>query len=416
MHLLAITVTLLSAALIIGCDGGGPGLVPGADSDVMLPSPDGGVNPDAAAREDQGAVALDLGSPPVDLGADLGDVTDTAVPADEGVPVDHGAPPDQGVPDSGHGMDGGTDGGVDPGPDGGMSLCAPATPGVVRFVALGDGGEGNEAQYQVGQAMADLCCTLGCDLALYLGDNFYDDGVSSLEDMQFDTKFELPYADLDIPFYVVLGNHDSGGLGGAGFEFWRGAIQVDYTNVSDKWTMPNEYYAFVQEHVTFVGLDTNALMWGHQVSEQREFVADTIDAATTPWVIAFGHHPYISNGKHGDAGAYEGIPGIPILSGGSVKSFFDDEICGRVDLYFSGHDHNRQWLPRACDTQLVVSGAAAKTTGFRERAIVGGLRHNGPYNDDDTAGFFWGEIDGNTLRARFYDRYGTLNFETTMTR
>ena len=47
---------------------------------------------------------------------------------------------------------------------------------------------------------------------------------------------------------------------------------------------------------------------------------------------------------------------------------------------------------------------------------MGGLRHNGPYNEDDTAGFFWGEIDGDTLRARFYDRYGTLNFETTMTR
>ena len=27
-----------------------------------------------------------------------------------------------------------------------------------------------------------------------------------------------------------------------------------------------------------------------------------------------------------------------------------------------------------------------------------------------------GEIEGDTLRARFYDRYGTLNFETTMTR
>jgi hypothetical protein len=57
MHLLAITVTLLSAALIIGCDGAGPDLVPGADADVMLPSPDGGVSPDAGAREDQGAVA-----------------------------------------------------------------------------------------------------------------------------------------------------------------------------------------------------------------------------------------------------------------------------------------------------------------------------------------------------------------------
>ncbi|MBK7777984.1 MAG: hypothetical protein IPI43_28370 [Sandaracinaceae bacterium] len=80
MHRFAITVTLLSAALIIGCDGAGPDLAPGADADVMVPSPDGGVSPDAGAREDQGAGPVALGSPPIDLGADLGDITDTAVP------------------------------------------------------------------------------------------------------------------------------------------------------------------------------------------------------------------------------------------------------------------------------------------------------------------------------------------------
>jgi tartrate-resistant acid phosphatase type 5 len=43
-------------------------------------------------------------------------------------------------------------------------------------------------------------------------DNFYDEGVDSLDDEQFQTKFELPYADIDFPFWVVLGNHDYGEL------------------------------------------------------------------------------------------------------------------------------------------------------------------------------------------------------------
>jgi hypothetical protein len=64
----AFALTLLSAALTIGCEGAGPDLAPGADADVMVPSPDGGVSPDAGARDDQGAVPVDLGSPPVDLG------------------------------------------------------------------------------------------------------------------------------------------------------------------------------------------------------------------------------------------------------------------------------------------------------------------------------------------------------------
>src|SRR5688572_3744110 len=80
----------------------------------------------------------------------------------------------------------------------------------LRFVVLGDGGEGNDAQYLVGQAMAGVCAELGCDFALYLGDNFYDTGVESVDDEQFQTKFEMPYADCDFPCYVVLGNHDYG--------------------------------------------------------------------------------------------------------------------------------------------------------------------------------------------------------------
>ncbi|MCB9659350.1 MAG: metallophosphoesterase [Polyangiales bacterium] len=407
-----------------GCTGGSPFDPEGTDAGGA--ARDGGVALDGGAHHDAGTTPDAAGPGSRDAGgidAGLADVG--MLPHDAGVDAggpDQATSPDHGT-DLGHGpldagTDQGADAGVDQGVDGGplMSLCAPPTPGVVRFVALGDGGEGNDAQYQVGHAMAERCCELGCDLALYLGDNFYDDGVSSLEDMQFDTKFEMPYAELDIPFYVVLGNHDSGGLGGAGFEFWRGAIQVDYTNVSDKWTMPHEFYAFVREHVTFVGLDTNALMWSHDVAAQRSFVREAIANADTDWVIAFGHHPYISNGKHGDAGLYEGIPGVPIVSGGTVKSFFEQEICGNVDIYFSGHDHNRQWLPMACGTQHVVSGAAAKTTDFRGRLFGGGLRHDGPFNDDSTPGFFWGEIRGDTLIARFYDLHGTLQFETVHVR
>ncbi len=44
--------------------------------------------------------------------------------------------------------------------------------GSLRFVALGDAGEGNDAQYKVAGAMANLCAEKGCDFAIYLGDNF----------------------------------------------------------------------------------------------------------------------------------------------------------------------------------------------------------------------------------------------------
>ena len=80
------------------------------------------------------------------------------------------------------------------------------TEGTVRFVVLGDAGMGNQAQYDVAEAIKNVCAQRGCDFALYLGDNFYDTGVSSIDDSQFIDKFELPYANLDFPFYKY---HDS---------------------------------------------------------------------------------------------------------------------------------------------------------------------------------------------------------------
>jgi hypothetical protein len=62
-----------------------------------------------------------------------------------------------------------------------------------------------------------------------------------------------------------------------------------------------------------------------------------------------------------------------------------------------------------------VSGAAAKLEEFRGD-VFGNERHDAAFADDQKPGFFWGEIRGDTLRARFYDFDGNLDFETTMTR
>ena len=67
-------------------------------------------------------------------------------------------------------------------------------PFTVRFVALGDAGEGNENQFAVADAIKTICDEKsddlpGCSFAVYLGDNFYDAGVDSVNDSQFQSKF-----------------------------------------------------------------------------------------------------------------------------------------------------------------------------------------------------------------------------------
>jgi tartrate-resistant acid phosphatase type 5 len=274
-------------------------------------------------------------------------------------------------------------------------------------VALGDTGKGNDGQRNVAAAIAAKCARDGCDFALLLGDNVYDSGVASPDDPLFQTVFEEPYRNVDLPFYVILGNHDYGG-NGAGYELFKGPYEVQYSQRSTKWRMPAEYYRFREAHVEIFGLDTNKQMY-NQAAEQRQDVRGWIRGSTATWKIAMGHHPYLSNGPHGNAGEYDGLPFVPIANGAGVKNFMDDIVCGKVDLYLCGHDHSRQWLTGTCDgTELAVSGAGATTTDLPGR--------NPTRFQASTLGFLYVRIEGRTLTAEFLDARGTVEFTRTITK
>jgi predicted phosphodiesterase len=295
---------------------------------------------------------------------------------------------------------------------------------------MGDTGEGNTDQRLVAVQVRDLCAAEGCDFVILLGDNIYDAGVDSVTDDQWRTKFEEPYRDLDLPFYPVLGNHDYGGrliveTGGLGNEFFRGPIEVEYSMHSTRWRMPATFYTLQFENVGFVMLDTNSILWnntenGDQWAWYLGAVAD-LEAAGAEWIIVSGHHPYRSNGRHGNAGSYESIEvggvelpnPVPILNGGFVRTFFEDIVCGTADVVFAGHDHNRQWLdePDAlCGAELIVSGAGAKTTSFEPDTNAS------LYQDDTTPGFLYVVIDGDSFYGRFVDIDGMTSFESSFAR
>lgn len=285
-------------------------------------------------------------------------------------------------------------------------LRGPHPPDSLRFLVLGDAGEGNLTQHRVGASMAALCAAKadgapGCDFALYLGDNFYQVGVDDVHDPQFSEKFEGPYALLDLPFYVVLGNHD---YGSGSLDQDRAAPQIAYTRRSTKWTLPARAYHFPAAHAHFLALDTNAAMlrelWGD--TGQEALIDEALEAAAgATWTIGFGHHPYRSDGPHGNAGAYEGKDWVPIANGAGVQSLVESKLCGRLDLYFAGHDHSRQWLQPRCGMRLAISGAGAKSTAIVDRG-------NAPTFASASPGFLWVAIQGPELVAEFYDQHGNL--------
>ena len=54
--------------------------------------------------------------------------------------------------------------------------------GVIKFGVIGDTGTANMDQQEVADSLAKICRRDGCDLVLMLGDNFYPEGLKTLED------------------------------------------------------------------------------------------------------------------------------------------------------------------------------------------------------------------------------------------
>ena len=311
------------------------------------------------------------------------------------------------------GQDGGASDGEDPGDGDGMSDGQP-----LRFVVLGDGGTGDDAQKKVAAAMAKVCAERGCKFALYMGDNIYEKGVANEDDALFQTNFEDPYAELDFPFHVALGNHDYGGefLGNGGTNLpgtvkdEKAQAQVAYTMKSDKWSLPSSYYTFREGDVQFFVLDTNSVVTDlfRKLSEQQAWLDAEMAKSDARWKVVYGHHPYLSNGQHGNAGEYIGKVGFELQNGDKLKSLVEASVCGKAQLYFSGHDHDREWLEPACGTQFIVSGAAAKLDALPGRGSAS------RWSDGTKRGFLWVEIAGDLMTGVFYDEDAAISYEDSV--
>ena len=264
-----------------------------------------------------------------------------------------------------------------------------------RFVVIGDFGYGTDKQYTVGRAMAGLCAEQGCDFVLSVGDNIYNTGIDSVRDELIERNFEKPFSVLELPFYMVLGNHDTGGVGGDGGLNIRGDIQVEYARWKEKksyrWQMPARYYRIPapveqpekQPLVDIFAIDTSLITSPYDVIQRynlspmyermSRWLVNEKRQSKAQWQLAFGHHTYLSNGKHGNAGNYRNLK-INVdnnfsdrVRGVFVKRFLEEHVCGDMPLWLSGHEHNLQDLKTVSDcagTEFVVSGAGASANAF----------------------------------------------------
>jgi tartrate-resistant acid phosphatase type 5 len=267
-----------------------------------------------------------------------------------------------------------------------------------NILAVGDTGKGIPGQYEVGKALAEKCKQIDCKFSFLLGDNIYDVGISSPQDPQMIEKFELPYADMPVPFYVTLGNHDYGSLA----KDWEKAdFEIEYSKHNPNFILPSYYYTFEKEDTLFIVLDTSRLFHNKDTQQQVDFVHNALAKNTKKWVVVVGHHPYISNGTHGNAGRYDGVP-FPPYSGSVIKSFIEKNLCGKIDIYLGGHDHNLQTLAATgvcADTLFVVSGTGASVTAKLSNK-------NKAHYQDSILGFTSLKFTKNVIEVSHHDVHG----------
>lgn len=215
----------------------------------------------------------------------------------------------------------------------------------LHFLLLGDWGrQGKHHQSDVAAQMARAASERRCRFIVSVGDNFYEDGVSSVNDPQWQTSFENIYRapSLQVPWYVILGNHD-----------YRGEpeAQLQYANTRPRWRMPARYYTAKEPlpgdaTVEFFFIDTSPFLQSYhwepeyrvQVSKQKTepqiaWLDQALGASKAAWKIVIGHHPIFSGGEHGDTA--ELVRDInPLLKKHDVF------------VYINGHDHDLQHIVR----------------------------------------------------------------------
>ncbi|RZK79527.1 MAG: acid phosphatase, partial [Pedobacter sp.] len=236
----------------------------------------------------------------------------------------------------------------------------------INFLVVGDWGRnGQYHQAAVAEQMGNAAMTIDADFVVSVGDNFYPNGVASVNDPHWKSSFEDVYSSQALfnDWNVILGNHDYKG---------NPEAQIAYSKISRRWNMPDYYYSQIlaidddtTQKVLFAYIDTNPFVQKYYDSESyKENVSRQDTLAQKQWLnkvlgnpdpnirwkIVVGHHPLYCGGKR-----------VTSPETFDVRSSFEPlfQKYG-VDAYICGHEHDLQHIKPAGKTHHFVSGSGSE--------------------------------------------------------
>ncbi|OVA16171.1 Phosphoesterase domain [Macleaya cordata] len=245
---------------------------------------------------------------------------------------------------------------------------------------------------------------LDIDFVISTGDNFYDDGLTGINDPAFEESFTNIYTaeSLQKQWYNVLGNHD-----------YRGDVEAQLNPIlrklDSRWFCMRSFVVDA-EIVELFFVDTTPLVdkyftdpkdhkydWRgvtpreNYISNVLKEVESALKESNAKWKIVVAHHPVRSAGHHGDTEELVKLL-LPILQ------------ANNVDLYINGHDH---CLEHISSTE---SGIEFLTSGGGSKAWKGDFKkgQDGLNFYYDGQGFMSIQLTQYEAKIVFYDVFGKV--------
>ncbi|KAI7807415.1 tartrate-resistant acid phosphatase type 5a isoform X2 [Triplophysa rosa] len=292
----------------------------------------------------------------------------------------------------------------------------------IRFLVVGDWGGLPYPPYvtpietATARMMAKTASTMGSDFVLAVGDNFYYKGVTDVNDPRFQVTFENAYTQdsLNIPWYVIAGNHDHAG---------NVLAQIEYSQRSKRWNFPYYYYEMnfripkTDSTLTIIMLDTVLLCGnsddfldqqpkaphsGVQANKQLIWLQERLARSKADYLLVAGHYPVWSISEHGPTDCL-------------LKKLRPLLRKYKATAYLCGHDHNLQYLKES-GIGYVVSGAGNfmdPDVRHRNQVPRGYLKF---FNGDAATlgGFAHVEVNKKQMTVTFIQARGTSLYQAVL--
>jgi hypothetical protein len=244
----------------------------------------------------------------------------------------------------------------------------------LNFISVGDWGGAALGGYHLKNAqnvalsMYKIANITSSKFIINTGDNFYYCGIQNTTDPQITEDYTSLFANIDLPWYNSLGNHDYG---------FKPEAQLELSKIIKNWIMDDRYYwhklIYDEATINLIALDTNPCIndyrgndrakWdpcnyefptcgpnpgecffheniiAQQCKPQLLWLKDAISKIPkNEWIIIYGHHP-----------AQE-------INAEDFQSLLDNP---NIHLYLNGHVHSLQHYSINGNAKYITTGAGS---------------------------------------------------------